>query len=74
MRRVNVNALLRLHLDPAIDDTPAGENEHMRAVFVDNREFQITFERCAGDGLPHAQSLDGKSNPALISINGNRKG
>ena len=45
--------------------------EHSKAQ---PREFQITFERCAGDGLPHAQSLDGKSNPALISINGNRKG
>jgi hypothetical protein len=69
MRRIDVNTLFRLRLDPATVDTPAGENQRVRAILVDHGEFQIEFKWGVGDGLPHLLSLDRISNLALISIN-----
>jgi hypothetical protein len=69
MRRINVNALFRLRLDPTTVNAPAGENQHVRTIIVYYGELQIELKRRVGDGLPHLLSLDRISNLALISIN-----
>ena len=57
MRGSYVNPLPRFRVDPSGQNPPARENERMRAVPVDDGQFEIAIERRAGNGLPHVQNL-----------------
>lgn len=57
MGGVNVKPLPGFHLHPPLQNTPAGEDERVRAIIVDNGEFQVAVEGSARDRLPHAANL-----------------
>jgi len=49
---MNINPRFGLCLYPAAENTSAGENERMRAIGVENREFKVTIKRRRGNRLP----------------------
>ena len=54
MGRPHRDLLLRLRIDPAVQDAPAGKNERMRALLVDHGQLEVPVERGACDRLPHS--------------------
>ena len=61
--RPHVDALFGFRVDPAGENTPAREHERVRALAVEDGEFEVAVERRAGDRLPHAR-LGSQPRPA----------
>ena len=40
-------------VDPSAKDTAARKDERMQAALVDDGQFELLFERCGGNRLPH---------------------
>ena len=57
MGRPHVDPLLGLRVEPAGENPPAREHERVRAVAVEDGEFEVAVERRVGDRLPHTENL-----------------
>jgi hypothetical protein len=57
VRRVHVEPLARLRLHPAADNTPAGEDQRMGALRVEDGQFEIAIEGCCRDFAPHTGKI-----------------
>jgi hypothetical protein len=55
--RVNRDPYLVVRFNPPVENASAREDEGMRAVVVDDGQFQITVEGRGHDGLPHRPSF-----------------
>jgi len=53
MGRAHVDLLLRFGILPSARNPPAGEDERVGLVFLDDGELKIALERCGGYRLPH---------------------
>lgn len=62
MGRPHVQPLLGLHFHPSVENTPAREYEHMRAVIIDDGQFKVAVERRGGYLLPHSVKFGGQIN------------
>lgn len=52
VRRVNVDVIVRLRPNPAMEKAAAGEHQCVWAVIVDHGKFQVTAKRGALDRYP----------------------
>ena len=68
MGRTHIQTLLGFGIHPTIDSTPARKNQRMRAVLVEDRQFEIATEWRIGCRLPHLVKLRALAIPALIYI------
>ena len=53
MGRPQLDRLLRLRIDPAVQDPAAWEHEGMRLITVDDGKLKLAIERRRRNGLPH---------------------
>ena len=65
MGRPHCYLLLRLRIDPAVQDAPARENERVRAILVDHGQLEVPVERGACDRLPHSTFMPRGRNAVL---------
>ena len=66
MGGVNVDPLLALHLHPAAKDAAAREDKRMRAISVDDGQFEIAVNGRVGYRFPvHGGTLGGISGVML---------
>jgi hypothetical protein len=52
VRGVHVDRLLRLGLDPTVNNTTTGKYDRVRPPTIDHGQFQIAVERCGRYALP----------------------
>lgn len=52
--RAHVEPFFGTGIHPAADNAPACENQRVRAIAVDDRQFEVAAIGRAGDGLPHS--------------------
>jgi hypothetical protein len=57
MSRAHIQAFLGLRFHPAVENTPAREDEGVRALAIKNGQLKVKLERRAGYGLPHFGTL-----------------
>ena len=55
--RPHVDPLVGFRVDPAGENPPAREHERVRAVAVEDGEFEVAVERRVGDRLPHVRLI-----------------
>lgn len=67
MGRVDIEPLRRGAVRPAAGDTPARKHQRMRAVVIDNRQFEIAAKRCIRDDFPHRTTF-GRFPTARIEV------
>ena len=48
MRRIDIDALSRIGLDPSVKHSTAWKDECMDAVIVDDSESKFPIKRCSG--------------------------
>jgi hypothetical protein len=53
MRRADLNPRLGFRVDPSAKDAAARKHQSVRAVLVNDGQFEITIERRRGDFFPH---------------------
>lgn len=53
MRRPHVQPFLGLRFHPAVENAAARKHECVRAIIVDDGQFEIAVERRGGNLLPH---------------------
>ncbi len=68
MGGMDLDPLAGLGLDPAAENAPAGKNQGVRTVAIDDRQFEIQVKGRGGYGLPHWGIVVGRAAPALIWI------
>jgi hypothetical protein len=57
MGRMHVQPFPRQRIGPAVEKAPAGKDQRMRTLLVDDGEFEIAVEGGARYRLPHSNIL-----------------
>ena len=65
MGRPHVQPFLGLYFHPAVENAAARDHKRMRAVIIDDGQFEVAVERRGGYLLPHSVSVGTESTGAL---------